>query len=79
MLDRLLQGGRRAASGMSPKMHHHRSTSSGQAFFDEVARIDLVEPFSGIPLPEAMGRVAEIASRYHMHFFLPDEKDTDKR
>jgi quercetin dioxygenase-like cupin family protein len=54
------------------------STHLHQAFFDEVARIDLVEPFSGIPLPEAMGRVAEIASRYHMHFFLPDEKDTDK-
>jgi len=56
-----------------------RSTHRHQAFFDEVARIDQVEPFSGIPLPEAMGRVAEIASRYNLHFALPDEKDTDQR
>ena len=55
------------------------STHLHQAFFDEVARIDQIEPFSGIPLPEAMGRVAEIASRYNMHFVLPDEKDTDQR
>jgi len=55
------------------------STHLHQAFFDEVARIDQIEPFSGIPLPEAMGRVAEIASRYNMHFVLPEEKDTDQR
>jgi quercetin dioxygenase-like cupin family protein len=48
------------------------STHLHQAFFDEVARIDLAESFSTIPLPEAMGRVAEIASRYHMHFVPPD-------
>jgi hypothetical protein len=45
--------------------------------FDEAARIDLVEPFSGIPLPEAMGRVAEIAARYNMHFVPPDGQDID--
>jgi quercetin dioxygenase-like cupin family protein len=41
------------------------STHLHQAFFDEVAGIDLAEPFSRIPLPEAMRRAAEIASRYH--------------
>jgi quercetin dioxygenase-like cupin family protein len=52
------------------------STHLHQAFFDELARIDLTEPFSGIPVSEAMGRVAEIASRYNMHFVLPAGKDT---
>jgi quercetin dioxygenase-like cupin family protein len=44
------------------------STQLHQTFFDAVASADQKEPFSALPLPKAMARVAQIGLRHSMYF-----------
>lgn len=48
------------------------STQLHQTFFDAVACANQHEPFSALPLPEAMARVAEIGLRHNMYFASHD-------
>ena len=44
------------------------STQLHQSFFDAVASADRKEPFSALPYPKAMARVAQIGLRHNMYF-----------
>lgn len=44
------------------------STQLHQTFFDAVALANQKEPFSALPLPKAMARVAQIGLRHNMYF-----------
>jgi hypothetical protein len=54
------------------------STQLHQTFFDAVASADQNEPFSALPLAEAMARVAEIGLRHNMYFVPYDANTTAK-
>jgi quercetin dioxygenase-like cupin family protein len=40
-----------------------------QAFFDALAESDRADPFSSMPRPQAMMRVAELSRQFDLHFF----------
>ena len=48
------------------------STQLHQTLLDAVARASQHEPFSALPLPEAMARVAEIGLRHNVYFVSHD-------
>jgi hypothetical protein len=50
--------------GVTPKTCHAVALD----FFDMVASADQKEPFSDLPLAEAMARVAQIGLRHNMYF-----------
>ena len=54
------------------------STQLHQVFFDAVATADRKEPFSALPLPKAMARVAQIGLRHNMYFAPYDVNTTAK-
>ena len=54
------------------------STQLHQTFFDAVANANQHEPFSALPLPEAMARVAEIGLRHNMYFASHDANTAAK-
>jgi quercetin dioxygenase-like cupin family protein len=45
------------------------STQLHQAFFDGVEETDRTDPFAGMPQPETMARIGELAGNFDMHFF----------
>jgi quercetin dioxygenase-like cupin family protein len=54
------------------------STQLHQTFFDAVASADQSEPFSALPLAEAMARVAEIGLRHNVYFAPYDANTAPK-
>jgi quercetin dioxygenase-like cupin family protein len=54
------------------------STQLHQTFFDAVASADHKEPFSTLPLSEAMTRIARIGSKHNMYFAPHDLNNSAK-